>query len=115
MARLEAGPVARRAGHALLLTMALVVAGCARAKPPEDPHQRVQAFLDAGNEAFRTGDFALAARRYAAAASLDPQEPACYVGLGMALGKLNRSEEARAAYQRARELASQQRDSTASP
>ena len=67
-------------------------------------------FLEAGNRAYRAGDFALAARRYAAASALDPEEPACYVGLGMALGRLHRSEDARAAFAYARKLAAR-RDS----
>jgi Flp pilus assembly protein TadD len=95
---------------ALLLALGLALAGCSARQAAERREDRVQAFLNAGNQAFRTGDYALAARRYAAAAALDPEEPACYVGLGMALSKLNRGEEARAAHAKARALAAR-RDS----
>jgi Flp pilus assembly protein TadD len=95
----------RRAALATVLACAMAAGGCAAPPAPQDRGARVQTFLDAGNQAYRAGDYALAARRYAAAASLDPKEPACYMGLGMALSKLNRSEEARAAEQLARELA----------
>ncbi len=61
--------------------------------------------IDAGNEAYRTGDYRLAARRYAAAAVVKKDDPAAYFGMGMALSKLGRDEEARTAYQRSRELA----------
>ena len=44
-------------------------------------------------------------KRYAAAAVERKDDPAAYYGMGMALGKLGRDEEARAAYQRARDLA----------
>jgi Flp pilus assembly protein TadD len=102
------------ARHLAALAVGALVAlgplGCSRrAEPPPDAHARVQAFLEAGNQAYVAGEYALAARRYAAAASLDPREPACYVGLGMALTKLNRGEEARSAYARARELATERR------
>jgi Flp pilus assembly protein TadD len=65
---------------------------------------RSQALIENGNQAFRTGDFALAARRYASAAVVDPDDPAAYYGLGMALAKLGRDEQARVAYARARDL-----------
>jgi Flp pilus assembly protein TadD len=65
---------------------------------------RSQALIENGNQAFRTGDFALAARRYASAAVVDPDDPAAYYGLGMALSKLGRDEQARVAYARARDL-----------
>ncbi|MFI5370873.1 MAG: tetratricopeptide repeat protein [Candidatus Eisenbacteria bacterium] len=65
---------------------------------------RSQALIENGNQAFRAGDYALAARRYASAAVVDPDDPAAYYGLGMALGKLGRDEQARVAYGRARDL-----------
>jgi Flp pilus assembly protein TadD len=68
---------------------------------------RSQALIENGNQAFRAGDFALAARRYAAAAVVDADDPAAYYGLGMALAKLGRDEQARVAYQRARDLVRQ--------
>jgi Flp pilus assembly protein TadD len=98
---------ARAAGLVLLLTLA---AGCEpkRATPPPDPAVRAQALINAGNEAYRGGDFRLAARRYAAAAVNRPDDPAAFYGLGMALAKLGRDEDARAAYAKARELARRQ-------
>ena len=51
----------------------------------------------------------MAARRYAAAAVVRKDDPAAYFGMGMALSKLGRDEEARTAYARARELALKQR------
>ena len=71
----------------------------------KDPAARGQALIDAGNVAFRAGDYRLAARRYAAAAVEKPDDAAAYYGLGMALAKLGRDEDARSAYARARELA----------
>ena len=55
--------------------------------------------------AYRTGEFEVAARRYASAAVAKPDDPAAYYGLGMALAKLGRDDEARTAYARARSLA----------
>lgn len=101
---------------ALIAWIALGLAACgrnARTPQPSDA-ERARTFLEAGNRAFRAGDFGLAARRYAAASALDPEEPACYVGLGMALGRLHRSEEARAAFAHARVLAAR-RDSLGGP
>lgn len=106
-----------RRGHGLaaLARVALIAAAltsCGRsARAPEPSNaERARTYLESGNDAYRAGDFALAARRYAAASALDPDEPACYVGLGMALGRLHRSEEARAAFAYARRLAAR-RDS----
>ena len=67
--------------------------------------KRAQALIDAGNVAYRAGDFKLAARRYGAAVVVRKDDPAAYYGLGMALAKLGRDEDARAAYARARDLA----------
>ncbi len=102
-----AGGLRAKGRAALLLLMATLAAApsCSPRRAAQTPSERLQSFLDSGNQAYRTGDYALAARRYAAGAAIDPNEPACYFGLGMALNKLRRSEEARAAYQRARELA----------
>jgi Flp pilus assembly protein TadD len=69
------------------------------------PRERAQALITSGNEAYRQGDYRLAVRRYAAAAVARKDDPAAYYGMGMALAKLGRDEEARSAYARARELA----------
>lgn len=91
---------------ALALAMAFAATGCARrAAPPEDAATRAQALVESGNSAFRAGDFRTAARRYGAATVVRPDDPAAYYGLGMALARLGRDEEARVAYARARELA----------
>lgn len=96
----------------LMVAACASVAGCApRPAPPSTvvaDSLRAQAMLDAGNQAFRAGDFRLAARRYAAAAVDRPEDPASFYGLGMALAKLGRDEEARVAYAKARELAHRQ-------
>ena len=95
---------------AWVLLAALLVAGCApgarRAALPS-AEARAGALIEAGNQAFRSGAYQLAARRYAAAAVNRPDDPAAYYGLGMSLAKLGRDEEARAAYAHARELAHQ--------
>ena len=90
------------------LVLSLVVAGCgAREGEPraQEPQQRAQELIDSGNRAYRAGNYGLAARRYAAAAVVKKDDPAAYYGMGMALSKLGRDEEARKAYGRARELA----------
>lgn len=71
----------------------------------KDPAARAQQLIDSGNQAFRAGNYGLAARRYAAAAVERQDDPAAYYGMGMALSKLGRDEEARKAYAKARELA----------
>ena len=95
-----------------LATLAPLCA-CARTERParavEDQGARSQALIEAGNEAYRVGDYRMAARRYAAAAVVKKDDPAAYFGMGMALSKLGRDEEARTAYARARELAQKQR------
>lgn len=95
-----------QAGAALAL---LALAACARNdKPAPEPGEaslvRAQALIDSGSSAFRNGDYAAAAKRYASAAVVSPEDPAAYYGLGMALSKLGRDDEARVAYARAREL-----------
>ena len=113
----EAGPRRRarwpRAAVAALFAAALAVSaaagGCGGGEPSGRAaaiqQQRSQKLIDAGNEAYRIGDYRLAARRYAAAAVIRKDDPAAYFGMGMALSKLGRDEEARVAYQRARDLA----------
>lgn len=85
------------------------------AKPGQPPQQRAQELIDAGNQAFRSGNFGLAARRYAAAAVVKPDDPAAYYGMGMALTKLGKDEEARRAYAKARELAQRANTPAATP
>jgi Flp pilus assembly protein TadD len=99
------------AAGCVLLCAALLPVGCSRQEPGagiQDPQQRSQALIDSGNQAFRAGNFGLAARRYAAAAVVKPDDPAAYYGMGMALSKLGRDEEARKAYAKARDLAQHQ-------
>ena len=109
---------ARRRGAArapVLATVALFVLfgllpGCA-SKPQAaapTPAARAQVLIDAGNTAFHAGDYSLAARRYAAAAVVRRDDPVAWFGLGMALTRLGRDEDARAAYARARELSQAQ-------
>jgi Flp pilus assembly protein TadD len=96
----------------LLLLAVLSMAGCARREsvPAVAALQvRSQALIEAGNTSYRTGDYTTAAKRYAAAVVVKPDDPAAHFGLGMALTKLGRDEEARQAYARARELAQQAR------
>jgi Flp pilus assembly protein TadD len=76
------------------------------------PQLRSQALIDSGNAAFRATDYDAAARRYASAAAVKPDDPATYYGLGMALAKLGRDDEARAAYAKARALAGAAVDSS---
>jgi len=98
-----------------LLTLVLLGSGCARNEraaasnpsppaAPESGRQRSQALIDAGNEAYRAGDFELALKRYAAAAVADPRDPAAYFGMGMTFTRLKREDEARAAFARAQTL-----------
>src|SRR4029079_8699570 len=84
--------------------------GDAAARTPEPApvssgRERSQAFITAGNDAYRAGDFELALKRYAAAAVADPRDPAAYFGMGMTFTRLKREDEARAAYARAQQLA----------
>lgn len=108
-----------------LVLLVVLIAGCGdrekqaaerRAKEESDLRARSQALIDNGNQAYRAGDYSLAARRYAAAVNIDDQDPAAFYGLGMALAKLGKDEEARSMYSRARQLVRQQnavRDSVA--
>ena len=93
---------------AWLLLATMLAFGCGRqaqAPLPADEAGRAQVLIDSGNQAYSAGNYGLAARRYAAAAVIRKDDPAAYYGLGMALAKLGRDEEARAAYARARALA----------
>jgi Flp pilus assembly protein TadD len=93
-----------RRGLALAL-LALLGAGCGgRQAADADPAVRAQALIEAGNQAYTAGDYGLAARRYAAAAVVKDDDPAAYYGMGMALSKLGRDDDARVAYSRARAL-----------
>lgn len=102
-----------RPSLAILLLMLAVLPSCSprsSAPTPDTKPERAQALIDAGNAAFKQGDFDGAAKRYASAAVVDPGDPAAFYGLGMALARLGRDEDARRAYAKARELA---RDSAA--
>ena len=98
----------RRARLAAMLLAALAVGACARSQAPEPapvtPAVRAQALIDSGNASFRAGDYTAAAKRFASAVVVSPEDPAAFYGLGMALSKLGRDDEARAAYARSREL-----------
>lgn len=98
------------------LLIALSLAGCDRAAPAKGEagagaaagsgsgRGRSQAFIEAGNEAYRAADYELALKRYAAAAIADPRDPAAYFGMGMTFTRLKREDEARAAFARAQQL-----------
>jgi Flp pilus assembly protein TadD len=108
------------AATALMLAALLALgAGCSTPAPKstgsafpaaDTARARSQALVENGNQAFEAGDYALAARRYAAATVVDPDDPAAYYGMGMALSKLGRDEQAREAYQRSREMARNARE-----
>ncbi|MEO5617536.1 MAG: tetratricopeptide repeat protein [Candidatus Eisenbacteria bacterium] len=107
-----------RCPAAAAIVLCLALAGCggagkdATAEPPPAPAEaqsgraRSQSFIDAGNEAYKAGDFELALKRYAAAAVADPRDPAAYFGMGMTFTRLKREDEARAAFARAQALSS---------
>ena len=83
------------------------VAGCTAPDAAElaaESSARNQALIVAGNTAYRSGNYPLAAKRYAAAAVAKKDDPAAHFGMGMALAKLGRIEDARQAYARSREL-----------
>jgi Flp pilus assembly protein TadD len=104
-------PSSRRALW-LLLPVVLLAAGCARRAPAPDAaaqQARAQTLIESGNALYRAHDYVNAAKRYGAAVVVKPDDPAAQFGLGMALAKLGRDEEARQAYARARELAQQAR------
>lgn len=112
-------PARRAAPTAALLAGLLLAAGCgSRESAPraeQNPQQRAQELIEAGNQAYRAGNHGLAARRYAAAAVVKKDDPAAYYGMGMALSKLGRDEEARKAYAKARELAQAAASADTSP
>jgi len=98
---------ARAGRRAIALACVLIAAGCGGSRPaaaPADAAERAQLLIESGNQAYSGGNYGLAARRYAAAAVIRQDDPAAYYGLGMALSKLGRDEDARAAYSKAREL-----------
>jgi len=90
----------------LAAVIACALAGCSAEPAAESasPEVRAQMLVEEGNKAYEGGDYRLAARRYAAAAVVRKDDPAAYYGLGMALSKLGRDEEARTAYARAKAL-----------
>ena len=107
--------------RALLLIVALAALhaaalSCSPGKsdmPPATmaPLERAQALIDSGNASFRRSEFENAAKRYASATLVKPDDPAAFYGLGMALAKLGRDDDARAAYAKARSLAGAAGDS----
>lgn len=108
--------------HAALLLACALAAGTAAGCVTRSPQQqeallqaRSQALIDSGNVAYRAHDYGLAARRYAAATLVKKDDPAAWFGFGMALTRLGRDEEARAAYARARDLAQSQRQHPTPP
>jgi len=105
--RLRVSPFPRAVAFAALL---LALAGCGggQAQEEADPAARAQALIEAGNQAYRAGDYELAARRFGAAAVIKTDDAAAYYGLGMALTRLGRDEDARVAYGRARRLTQEQ-------
>jgi Flp pilus assembly protein TadD len=103
-----------------VLLAAAALAGCSSPQPPpaatpESNHARAQALIDAGSVAFRAGDFAAAAKRFASAVEVNPDDAAAYYGLGMALAKLGRDDDARVAYAKARELSRGEMDNEELP
>lgn len=103
----------------LLLLAALAgAAGCAPGKaapPAADAQARSQALIDSANVAFKAKDYEGAAKRYASAASVKADDPAAWYGLGMALSRLGRDDEARDAYAKSRALMGRAGDSLATP
>jgi Flp pilus assembly protein TadD len=104
---------------AILALMLVALAGCGSpdgaASGPADPQLRSQALIDSGNASFRAKDFDAAARRYASAIAIQPKDPAAHYGLGMALSRLGRDDEAREAYAKARALLARTGDTLAPP
>jgi Flp pilus assembly protein TadD len=96
-----------------VLLLAALAAGCTPARPAADPAEaaaeRFRTLIEEGDRLYLEGDFRMAARRYAAASAIAPDEPVVHQGLGAALARLGRDEEARAAFARARELEAEAR------
>ena len=95
-------------GLTLALLAVVLATGCAARDPKREAAAllaRSQALIDAGNSAYRAKDYATAAKRYAAASVVNHDDPAAWFGLGMALSKLGRDDDARTAYARARAVA----------
>jgi Flp pilus assembly protein TadD len=90
----------------------VAASGCGAKSGPvaeeEAPATRAQALIEAGNLAYRAGDYELAARRFGAAAVIKTDDAAACYGLGMALTRLGRDEDARVAYGRSRRLMQEQ-------
>jgi hypothetical protein len=89
------------------------VLGCGQKGPESNsgqpPQQRSQELIDAGNQAFRTGNFALAARRYAAAGGGEARRSGgVLTAWGWRSPSSARTKAARRAYAKARELAQAQ-------
>ena len=106
----------RRPLFALLALLALLALPACSPKrrapaPAPDPQARSQALIDSGNVAFKAKDFETSAKRYASAVAVKPDDPAAYYGLGMALSRLGRDDEAREAYAKARALMARSGDS----
>jgi len=106
----------------LVVASGLLLAGCARNRAGEPAaarqaeagvQARAQVLIEEGNAFYRVKDYTNAAKRYGAAAVVKPDDPAAYFGLGMALTRLGRYDDARTAYARAHELAQRARDSAA--
>jgi Tfp pilus assembly protein PilF len=102
------GVTLRSGRWVVVLALLAVLAGCGRdeevPRTPAEKAARAQALIEDGNEAYTQGDYRRAAHRYAAAAAVKKDDPAAHYGMAMALQKLGRDEEARAAYARSREL-----------
>jgi Flp pilus assembly protein TadD len=110
----------RALAAATTLLSALALAGCSSPKAPapataESTHARAQALIESGSAAFRSGDYAAAAKRFASAVEVSPEDAAAYYGLGMALAKLGRDDDARVAYAKARELSRGELDTEEMP
>ena len=102
----------RRAIAVLVVLLVAGAVGCGRRTTPAEEAAarawrdsvRAQALIDSGNVAFADSDWAEAARRYSSAVVTRPDDPAAFYGLGMALQRLGRDEEARVAFAKARDL-----------